>query len=186
MKSRKFLMIGAGVAAILLLVCIACVVLVTTTTSSPNSQATTTAQALARVTQTTETAPAFESTPTGIPQPSQTAIPTSLPLPPTSTATQTITSIPVTVSAKQTVNVRKGPGTQFAIVGKLLPNTRIVALGKNQDGKWLQVAIPDAANPGWVSTSVVNVAGAMDSLQLVAVTPSPTATKTPTSLVPGK
>jgi micrococcal nuclease len=107
--------------------------------------------------------------PTAISQPSATA--TTLP-----TATQTPTLVPLQVSAKQTVNVRQGYGTQFAIVGKLQPNTSVVVLAKSNDGQWLQIPIPDAANPGWVSVSVVTVIGSIDSLQAIVL--SPTATRT--------
>lgn len=130
------------------------------------------------------------------PSPTLTSVPTIVAVVPTATLQPTATPtappaptqtpVPVRVSAKQTVNVRQGPGTQFAIVGKLQPNTNVVALGKNEDGQWLQVALPDATNPGWVSISVVSVNGATASLQIVVPSPTTTravslATKTPTT-----
>jgi Tol biopolymer transport system component len=51
------------------------------------------------------------------------------------------------------------------------------ALGKNQDGKWLQLALPDAANNSWVSTTFLTVTGPVDTLQVVQVAPVPTATR---------
>ncbi len=120
-----------------------------------------------------------------VPTPTQTSattitlvVPTATPQPtPTIPSTPTATPVSIKVSAKQTVNVRQGPGTQFAVVGKLQLNTNVVVLGKNEDGQWLQIALPDAANPGWVSVSVVSVSGATDSLQVIAVVPSPTTTR---------
>lgn len=171
MKNRKFLIILAGIAGVFVLICLACGVLALNTASSPTFQATMTAQAIARIT------PNITSTPTSVPQPTLPPLPTSTPPLPTATPTQTPTPIPVKVSAKQTVNVRQAPSTQAAIVGKLQANTNVVALAKSEDGLWLQIPIPDAANPGWVSTSVVSVTGATESLRIVSVMPTSTATR---------
>lgn len=171
MKNRKFLFVLAGIAGVFVLICLACGVLVLNTASSPTFQATMTAQSIARVT------PNVTSTPTSAPQPIPPPLPTSTLPPLTATPTQTPTTVPIKVSAKQTVNVRQGPGTQFAAIGKLQPNTSIVALAKSEDGQWLQIPIPDAANPGWVAVSVVSVTGATESLQVVVVVPSPTTTR---------
>ncbi|MBI3741690.1 MAG: SH3 domain-containing protein [Chloroflexi bacterium] len=176
MKNRKFLIIGAGIAIVFLLLCLACLVFIITTASSPTVQATLTAQALARVTQSPQNSPSTSSTPTDFYKPTQASSPTSTSILSISPPTQTPTPLPVRVSAKQTVNVRQGPGIQFAIVGKLQPNNSSVVLGKDADGQWLQIAFPDSANPGWVSKSVVSVNGSVDSLQVIAV-----ATKAPTA-----
>ena len=103
------------------------------------------------------------------PTPLPTAIPPT-PVPPTATP------IPAQATSKQEVNVRKGPGVQFDIAGKLPNNKTAVVLGKSEDGKWYQIAFPDAANPSWVSVAFVNVTGPVDQLPIVAVARPPTPT----------
>jgi len=75
------------------------------------------------------------------------------------------------------VNVRQGPGTQFAIAGKMPANTNVVIVGKSEDGKWFQVTFPDAAHPAWVPGEFVTVTGTIDQLPVVAVAPPPTPTR---------
>lgn len=96
--------------------------------------------------------------------------PTATPLPPTATP------VPALATAKQLVNVRQGPGTQFPIAGKMPVNTSAAILGKSEDGKWYQVAFPDASSPSWVSVAFVGVTGPVEQLPVVAVAPPPTAT----------
>ena len=104
--------------------------------------------------------------------------PTPTPLPPTPTPLPpTLTPVPPQATAKQQTNARQGPGTQFTIVGKMPANTSVVVLGKSEDGKWFQVAFPDATHPAWVPGEFVTVTGAMDQLPVVAVAPPPTPTR---------
>jgi WD40 repeat protein len=84
--------------------------------------------------------------------------------------------VPAQATTKQQVNVRQGPGLQFPLAGKMPNNTSAMILGKSEDGKWFQVAFPDAAHPGWVSAAFVNVTGPVDQLPVVAVAPPPTPT----------
>ncbi|MDE3090484.1 MAG: PD40 domain-containing protein [Chloroflexota bacterium] len=117
--------------------------------------------------------PTVAASPTVPPTP--TLPPTPTPIPPTPVP-PTATPIPPQATTKQQVNVRQGPGTNFAIAGKMPNNTSAVVLGKNEDAKWLQVAFPDAAHPAWVAAAFVTVTGSIDSLPVVAVAPPPTAT----------
>jgi hypothetical protein len=79
--------------------------------------------------------------------------------------------------AKQDVNTRKGPGLEYPIAQKMTKDTKATVVGKNSDGKWLQLAFPDAANPSWVSATFLTVSGPADTLQVVAVTAAATATR---------
>ncbi len=91
------------------------------------------------------------------------------------------------VKATTTVNVRQGPGTGFAIVGKLSPGTSAIISGISDDRQWLQIEIPGSSTPGWVSKSVVAVAGSTETVQTAVSPPEPTATvvlPTRTRLVP--
>ncbi len=104
--------------------------------------------------------------------PTMTPSPTS---PPSPTPTQT--PIPVQATAKQDVNTRKGPGLEYAVAAKMTKDTKASVLGKNQDGKWLQIAFPDAANPSWSSATFLNVTGPLDSLQVIQIAPVATSTR---------
>jgi hypothetical protein len=64
------------------------------------------------------------------------------------------------------INVRSGPGTTYAIVGRLTSNSEIQVAGRNEAGDWLNIADP----PGWVSADLVRLSGPLDSLP---VKPSP-------------
>jgi SH3-like domain-containing protein len=88
------------------------------------------------------------------------------------------------------VNVRSGPGTDFAVIGQLLPNTNATIIGVYQN--WYQMSAP-VFGIGWGRNDVVSAVGPCDNLPTVAppdagvtATPSPTlgvgatATFTPT------
>lgn len=108
------------------------------------------------------------------PTPEQTVTPTPVPATPTP---PTPTLAPVQAKAKQDVNVRKGPGVEFASVGKLANGATAAVLGKSQDGKWYQLAYPDASNPGWVAATFLELTGPVDKVQVVTVAPLPTSTR---------
>jgi len=109
--------------------------------------------------------------PTPVPPAATPVPPTPTPLPPTPTP------VPPQATTKQQTNVRQGPGTTFAIAGKMPVNTSAVIVGKSEDGKWFQVAFPDAAHPAWIPGEFVTVTGKIDQLPVVAVAPPPTATR---------
>ena len=69
------------------------------------------------------------------PPPSQTPLPSSTPLMPSPSATIT----PLIGKATQTLNVRSGPGTDYAVLGMIQPDTVLVLTGKNETATWLQV-----------------------------------------------
>jgi Tol biopolymer transport system component len=56
-------------------------------------------------------------------------------------------------------------------------------LGKSEDGKWYQIAYPDAARPSWVAAAFVNVTGAIEQVAVVVVTPPPSITPGGVALV---
>jgi hypothetical protein len=51
------------------------------------------------------------------------------------------------------LNVRTGPGTDFAIVGGLVRDTRMNLLARNEAGDWLQIESPEGS--GWVFAQLV-------------------------------
>lgn len=85
-------------------------------------------------------------------------------------------------TTKQPVTVRKGPSLQFTVAAEMPNNTAALIIGKSADGKWFQMAYPDAAHPGWVAAAFVNVTGSADQLPVavVALPATPTrAARTP-------
>ncbi len=122
--------------------------------------------------------PTVLTTPTLPPTVAPTAAPTAVPPTPTPPPPPP-TPVPVSASAKQAVNVRQGPGDQFRVVGKLPANTPALVIGKSEDGKWYQIAFPDATTPSWVAAAFVTVSGPIEAMPVVAVAPPPTATTGP-------
>ena len=82
---------------------------------------------------------------------------------PTATATATNTSTPTAtptvfalVRSQRRVNVRRGPGTQFAAFGSLAPESGVQIIGRNDGGDWYQVRLEDGEE-GWVSASLLRL-----------------------------
>lgn len=67
------------------------------------------------------------------------------------------------------LNVRSGPGTTFAIVGKLPAGSAVTILGADDSGAWLQVSAAELSEPGWVAADFVEQGGAP-----AAASPAPT------------
>ena len=86
------------------------------------------------------------------------------------------------------INVRSGPGTNYAPMGEPLPVGECLAFSaRNEEGTWLQVA-PGQTDPtlaqyegGWIFRELLGLgsSGPID-LPAVTLTPTPTASNTPT------
>lgn len=72
------------------------------------------------------------------------------------------------IQSRQKVNVRSGPGINFAIVGQLAPGDAVTLRGAMQD--WLKIAPPDVCSL-WVSRSLVAVAADAPAKPEVPKTP---------------
>ena len=66
----------------------------------------------------------------------------------------TPTPRPNVVVTVNLLNVRKGPGTSYDIIGKVKKGDVLSVLGKSYTGTWLQVRTPDGKK-GWVSNLYV-------------------------------
>lgn len=62
------------------------------------------------------------------------------------------------INADQAVNVREGPGRNFAPVAAARPGERILVLGRNGGGDWLQIRLDDGTE-GWIAASLVRIEG---------------------------
>jgi lipoprotein-anchoring transpeptidase ErfK/SrfK len=98
-------------------------------------------------------------------------VPAATPLPPTPLPP---TEIPPTVvlakvvAGADGVNVRSGPGTDFAKIGLLSPGTEATVIGRH--GDWWQIEYAGA--PAWVASWVVAALN-VDSVPEVAAPPTP-------------
>ncbi|RIK58026.1 MAG: hypothetical protein DCC57_01170 [Chloroflexi bacterium] len=56
------------------------------------------------------------------------------------------------------LNIRTGPGTTYAIVGKAQPGESFVATGRNTQATWIEIATPDLGDGfGWVAAAYVTL-----------------------------
>ena len=53
------------------------------------------------------------------------------------------------------VNIRSGPGLNYTVVGSLNANTAMAIIGRNGEGSWWQIKMPNGVS-GWVANSVVS------------------------------
>jgi hypothetical protein len=103
---------------------------------------------------------------TETPQPTSTAAPTFTPAP---TATPSITAL---VNAAM-VNVRSGPGVDFAVLAGVKQDESIILLGRNADGSWLKMKTA-ADQMGWVSSPYITLP--VDLMSIPEVPPDPVPT----------
>ena len=141
-------------------------------------------------------------TPTTAALPAQTALPapataaptaTQPPPPPTATLaptaappTPTATPIPAPkLTANQSVNVRGGPGTNYALIGEIGQGQSHDITGRNAAGDWLQFSF--RGQPAWVFAALVAVSGDAGRIQLaqnIPAPPPPPPTAAPTPVPP--
>ena len=73
------------------------------------------------------------------------------------TSTTAITGTVTTVG--ESLNLRAGPGTTYAIIGTRSPGETLALAGRDKSTDWLAVTLPDGKDIGWVSSSFVRAAG---------------------------
>lgn len=121
-------------------------------------------------------------TPTATNTPTPTPPPTATP---TVTPTPTATSSSPTVSISRTMNVRAGPGTNYAVVGQATAGDEYPISGRNPAGGWWQIIF--GGQYAWVyaplvtatNPEFVQVAPSIPTPVATPVPPAPTATPVP-------
>lgn len=105
---------------------------------------------------------------------------------PTATQTTATSSTPETTVkvSGYSVNLRTGPGSNFAKVRKLTFGELVMLSGRLRDNTWLYVRTSDGLE-GWVATALVDLAGNNVKILLVK-TPPPTELPTLTGRVTGE
>jgi uncharacterized protein YgiM (DUF1202 family) len=82
---------------------------------------------------------------------------------PTLTTSPVLMAAPEPVSLKACVtnseiNIRKGPGTDFEVMGGLVPGTCMQILGRNQDASWVYM-VTEGNEAGWVAAWLLTIEG---------------------------
>ncbi len=80
------------------------------------------------------------------------------------------------VSASEASNVRSGPGTEFEVIGQLIPGQVYTVMGKDHD--WLQLRFDD--RPAWVFSTLVTLGGDPGSIPDLTLSPAPSSQTTMT------
>jgi uncharacterized protein YraI len=79
---------------------------------------------------------------------------------------------------QEQINVRSGPGTDYAQIGALLAGQQASAVGRSPGGDWIEIVYPaGSASRAWVYAYLVTLSG---SLPIVEPPPTPTPVVTPT------
>lgn len=105
---------------------------------------------------------------------------------PTATPALAPTSTPATgpqVIASSVINVRSGPGTDYALAGALQQNEIATITGKNTVGDWWEVTLTNG-QIGWVYSALVQTSGDTNAVAVAANIPPPPPTATPAPTQP--
>jgi uncharacterized protein YraI len=108
---------------------------------------------------------------TSTPTASPTTEPTPVPI-------ATATSPGVSISSDK-LNLRTGPGTNYPIIGTYPKNTKLEAIGRTQDSRWLKVILPDNSS-GWMSITGLYVNIEIEKLAIAEIPLLPTSIPTAT------
>lgn len=80
----------------------------------------------------------------------------------------------------EVLNVRKGPGTNYPVIGQLQQNDVVEIVGKNADGSWLRIVYPSGTiGRGWIFALYAQVRGSPASIPVVETPPPPGPTPAP-------
>lgn len=101
-------------------------------------------------------------------------------IPPSPTLTNTLEPKPYAIVRNPRVNVRSGPGTDFAAVGQAQQGARLEIVGRNQAGDWWQVCCVNGQK-GWISDELVSREGPVERVALSPDLPTPTPPAQPTA-----
>ncbi len=80
------------------------------------------------------------------------------------------------LTASQNVNIRRGPGTNYPVIGSLSAGQSYDITGKNAAGTWWQLTLN--GQPGWVIANLVSASGDAGTVQVAQNIPQPPAVPT--------
>jgi len=120
--------------------------------------------------------PSLAASATPLPPAATSTPPASPPASPTATATPQPQKPRVVADTE--VNLRGGPGTNYPIVGKMIPGKEAEIIFRNANGDWWRIAW-EGSGQAWVAGLVVRVLGPIDTVAVAPDIPTPPPTRTP-------
>jgi uncharacterized protein YraI len=90
---------------------------------------------------------------------------------PAAQATSTASAGKPRVTARDNVNLRAGPGTNYPVIGQLKAGQAINIMGRNQSGDWWRLSYP-SEEQAWVAGMLVDVSGPIDTVAAVKNLPT--------------
>jgi len=78
----------------------------------------------------------------------------------------------IVLTAASNANIRSASSTSATVIGSLVQGDTITANGRNADGSWLRIQIPDSDMLGWVFANLVTAEGDVSALSEVDATES--------------
>lgn len=100
------------------------------------------------------------------------------PIPP---ATATPEGVVLTVLSERQ-NVRSGPSTSYDIIGQLSQGEQVRVIGANVNNTW--VVVDFRGRQGWLSVSIADIFGNLNTVPIIDPPPTPTPGVTPTPVPP--
>ena len=104
-------------------------------------------------------------------------VPAEPPIFPTAEFTPAVVEGVCTASSPRNVNIRSGPGTNYARLALLQAREPIQVTGQSENGQWF--VVQNQFIQGWMAASVITVTGPCTQLPVVAAPPLPAASATP-------
>jgi hypothetical protein len=101
--------------------------------------------------------------------------PVNTPVPP---ATSTPEGVVITIT-RAVQNVRTGPGTNYEVLGQLRQGEQARVIGASIDLSW--VVIEFRGQQGWLSRSILDIFGDLNTVPVIAPPPTPTPPPSPTA-----
>jgi uncharacterized protein YraI len=97
------------------------------------------------------------------------------------------TATPVRARTNAAIDVRIGPGSEYAAVGTISKGEALDIFGRDSDSEWIAVRFPPGSTArGWLPVKAIDNLSGINALAVVAPTPLPRKISTPTtSFVPG-
>jgi len=67
---------------------------------------------------------------------------------------------------RRNLNLRRGPATSYGIVGVAKPGEELTVVGRDEQGDWLLVTLPDSEDVVWAAARYLDVAGDLAGLPI--------------------
>ncbi len=103
---------------------------------------------------------------------------------PAAPAVSAPTGSPMAYSTPARINIRRGPGTTYAIATSVAAGTAMEILALNPAGDWYQVRLAGQADPVWVFASLTRITGSLDGVARLSGDQLPAAQSPATTAAP--